>query len=89
MRIGIIMKKISWVAVLIIGIVSIFISVTYMTFSTYRLEKMKLENQEILNTNAIKAGMIQIPVNICTESHQELKWVRNTEYNIEDGREVM
>lgn len=65
-------------------VICIFIvSVTfgYKIFSDYRLERLKLETEQILNQSAIKAGMVQVPVDICTELHQELKWVNPNNYN--------
>ena len=73
------MKKISLQIIVIVVICCI--PITYKIYSTHVLEKMKLEVEKELHVKAIEAGMVQVPVDICTELHQELKWVLPENYN--------
>lgn len=49
----------------------------------YKYTIIKLEKESMLTNQAINVKMVQVPVNICTEMHQELKWV--TQLREEDG----
>ena len=75
------MKNIPLHMSIVICIFIISVIFGYEIFSSYQLEKLKLETEQILNQSAIKAGMVQVPVDICTELHQELKWVNSDDYN--------
>jgi len=86
------MKKMTNTAFIAILSICLTIILTSLIFSNYKLNKIKLENKIKLNVSAIKAGMIQVPVDIHSESHQELMWVNpkkqgtdGTMYLMEEG----
>lgn len=65
----------------IIGTISIICS-TAMTlgYFKYKNNKLQIEKNTKLELEAIKSGMVQVPVDICLNASQELRWIRPSDY---------
>jgi regulatory protein YycI of two-component signal transduction system YycFG len=69
--------KIQHVIIIISIVCCTFLTVSYLN---YKNDKLQIEKSNKLKSEAVKSGMVQVPVDICLNATQELRWVRPSDY---------